>query len=115
MARQANRRPDGMIEYILDALCQIRANAVQWATEYSSDAHTNEFRYYGTDTHFSRRSSNGSRVSDRSATSKEVASQEGRKSPTGSVPPRRISAIAASDHVLERHPRRRLLQASLKN
>jgi selenocysteine lyase/cysteine desulfurase len=39
---------DEELEYMLDALRQIRANADQWATEYSYDPHTNEFQYKGT-------------------------------------------------------------------
>jgi selenocysteine lyase/cysteine desulfurase len=40
---------DEEIDYILDALRQIRANADRWATEYCYDPHTNEFRYNGSD------------------------------------------------------------------
>lgn len=39
---------DEELEYMLDALRQIRANADRWATEYSYDPHTNEFQYKGT-------------------------------------------------------------------
>ena len=39
---------DEELEYMLDALRQVGANADQWATEYSYDPHTNEFQYKGT-------------------------------------------------------------------
>jgi selenocysteine lyase/cysteine desulfurase len=40
---------DAELEYMLDALRQIRAKADQWATEYRYDPQTNEFLYRGPD------------------------------------------------------------------